>query len=111
MLSSFQGALNPVLLVAATNWPEGISSKLRCSGRLDRELMVPLPDARQRQNILKQLIAVHRHRLSGDEVADVAKRAYGFSGADLSVLIRYGWLNCVDERSSQVSFNPSCDYK
>lgn len=94
--------MNPVLLVAATSWPNGIASKLRCSGRLDRELMVPLPDAQQRLKILEQLISVHNHRISSDDLADVAKRGYGFSGADLSVLIRYGWLNCVGRNDRQV---------
>ncbi|XP_042208704.1 peroxisome biogenesis factor 1-like isoform X2 [Homarus americanus] len=108
-IHTLQTSSEPVLLVAATSRPDGITSKLRCSGRLNRELMVPLPDAQQRLNILHQLLSSHYHRLGKEEVTEVAKRAYGFSGADLNVLLRCSWLSCVErldkERTEELSLS------
>ncbi|XP_045131393.1 ATPase family protein 2 homolog isoform X2 [Portunus trituberculatus] len=94
-IQMLQTAPKPVFLVAATCQPSQVSSKLRSPGRLERELMVPLPDAQQRQRIFHQLISTHHHDLNENDIASIAKKAYGFSGADLSVLIRCAWLACA----------------
>lgn len=72
-----------VLLVAATTAPNGIAMELRRSGRLDREIVVPVPDRVARKEILDG-------RLRGLPVEGVidldslAKITSGFTGADLS---------------------------
>lgn len=86
----------PVVVVAASSHPERVHPRLRCPGKLDREVMVPLPDTRHRALILHRLLAAHRHTLHTHQVQAIANRAYGFSGADLSVLLRCAWLACVN---------------
>ncbi|KAK8407506.1 hypothetical protein O3P69_002211 [Scylla paramamosain] len=94
-IQMLQTAQKPVFLLAATCQPSRVSSKLRSPGRLERELMVPLPDAQQRHRIFHQLISTHHHDLIENDIANIAKKAYGFSGADLSVLVRCAWLACA----------------
>lgn len=65
--------------------------------------MVPLPDAQQRERIFQQLMSAQHHNLTDEDITSIAKRAYGFSGADLSVLIRCAWLACV-KRTKKVQY-------
>jgi SpoVK/Ycf46/Vps4 family AAA+-type ATPase len=74
-----------VLILAATNAPWHLDSAFRRPGRFDRILFVPPPDAPARASIL-------RLQLRGKPMTDVdfdhlAKKAEGFSGADLRAVI------------------------
>lgn len=104
----WQTAPQPVFLVAATCQPTQVSPKLRSPGRLERELMVPLPDVLQRERIFQQLMSAHHHDLTDEAITSIAKKAYGFSGADLSVLVRCAWLACVKRTKEKVQFTKSC---
>ncbi|KAG0717949.1 Spermatogenesis-associated protein 5 [Chionoecetes opilio] len=104
-----QSASRPVFLIAATSQPARVAPKLRSPGRLEREIMVPLPDAQQRGRIFQQLMSTHRHDLTEDDINSVAKKAYGFSGADLSVLIRCAWLACTKRTKEKEDLKLSRD--
>ncbi|XP_066963907.1 LOW QUALITY PROTEIN: ATPase family gene 2 protein homolog A-like [Macrobrachium rosenbergii] len=88
---------NPVFLIAATSRIEGVSQKLRCSGRFDKEILVPLPTAQQRSQILHKLISSHRHDVLPEDITSIARQAYGFSGADLNLLLKCAWFRCVQK--------------
>ncbi len=71
-----------IVIVAATNRPDVLDPALLRPGRFDRQITVSLPDRRGREAILK----VHaRNKKFGDDIdlAALAKRTPGFSGADL----------------------------
>ncbi|HEV2331864.1 MAG TPA: AAA family ATPase, partial [Gammaproteobacteria bacterium] len=75
-----------VILVAATNRPDVLDPALLRPGRFDRQVVVPLPDVRGREQILK----VHMRKVPmGDDVkpAIIARGTPGFSGADLANLV------------------------
>src|SRR6266540_1296704 len=75
-----------VVVIAATNRPETLDPALLRPGRFDRQVIIPLPNQRERQAIL----AVHaRGKKLGDDVdLDVVSRGTpGFSGADLANLV------------------------
>lgn len=75
-----------VILVAATNRPEILDKALLRPGRIDRQIIVPLPDVNGREQILK----VHSKDVPIDSEVDwkrVAKGTPGFSGAELSNLV------------------------
>ena len=75
-----------VVVVAATNRPEVLDPALLRPGRFDRQVIIPLPNQRERRAIL----AVHtRGKQLGDDVdLDVIARGTpGFSGADLANLV------------------------
>jgi cell division protease FtsH len=75
-----------VILIAATNRPDVLDPALLRPGRFDRQVVVPVPDVKGREEILK----VHSKRtpLSGDVVlTDLARGTPGFTGADLENLV------------------------
>jgi cell division protease FtsH len=75
-----------VIVIAATNRPDVLDPALLRPGRFDRQVVVPLPDVRGREQIVK----VHMRKVPVD--ADVkpqiiARGTPGFSGADLANLV------------------------
>ncbi len=75
-----------VIVIAASNRPDVLDPALLRPGRFDRQVVVPLPDVRGREQILK----VHLRQVPlHDEVdpAIIARATPGFSGADLSNLV------------------------
>jgi cell division protease FtsH len=75
-----------VVVIAATNRPEVLDPALLRPGRFDRQVIIPLPNQRERRAIL----AVHARgkQLGPDVDLDVIARATpGFSGADLANLV------------------------
>ncbi|WP_289170379.1 ATP-dependent zinc metalloprotease FtsH [uncultured Parasutterella sp.] len=75
-----------VIVIAATNRPDVLDPALLRPGRFDRQVVVPLPDIRGREQILK----VHMRKIPvGADVdeAILARGTPGFSGADLANLV------------------------
>ena len=75
-----------VIVIAATNRPDVLDKALLRPGRFDRQVVVPLPDVRGRELILK----VHMRKVPiNDDVQPqiIARGTPGFSGADLANLV------------------------
>ena len=75
-----------VILVAATNRPDVLDPALLRPGRFDRRVVVPRPDVKGREGILK--VHVRKVPLSEDvDVLKLARSTSGFAGADLENLV------------------------
>ena len=75
-----------VILIAATNRPDILDSALLRPGRFDRRIIVNMPDAKGREDILK--VHVRKIPLAEDvKLSVLARSTPGFSGADLSNLV------------------------
>ena len=75
-----------VIVIAATNRPDVLDPALLRPGRFDRQVVVPLPDVRGRDQILK----VHMRKVpisDGVNARTIARGTPGFSGADLANLV------------------------
>jgi cell division protease FtsH len=84
-MDGFEGN-DGVIVIAATNRPDVLDPALLRPGRFDRQVIVPLPDIRGREQILK----VHMRKVPiSDDVKPglIARGTPGFSGADLANLI------------------------
>ncbi len=84
-MDGFEGS-EGVIVIAATNRPDVLDPALLRPGRFDRQVVVPLPDVRGREQILK----VHMRKVPlGDDVKPslIARGTPGFSGADLANLV------------------------
>lgn len=73
------------LLVAATNVLDGLEPTLVREGRFDAKLRLDLPDANEREEILKALVC--RHRALTGVLTDLARRTPGWSPARLKSLV------------------------
>ncbi len=75
-----------VIVIAATNRPDVLDPALLRPGRFDRQVVVPLPDVRGREQILR----VHMRKVPIDDdvrPSIIARGTPGFSGADLANLV------------------------
>ncbi len=84
-MDGFEGS-EGVIVIAATNRPDVLDPALLRPGRFDRQVIVPLPDIKGREQILK----VHMKNVKAAKDIDVgliARGTPGFSGADLANLI------------------------
>src|SRR5438552_14996789 len=75
-----------VIVIAATNRPDVLDPALLRPGRFDRQVVVPLPDIRGREEILK--VHMRKVPLAPDVKPDIIARGTpGFSGADLANIV------------------------
>ena len=90
-----------VIVIAATNRPDVLDPALLRAGRFDRQVQVPLPDVRGREQILR----VHTRAVPLADDIDLAKTARavpGFSGADLANLVNEAALFAARVSKSRV---------
>ncbi len=84
-MDGFEGNVG-VIVIAATNRPDVLDPALMRPGRFDRQVVVPLPDIRGREQIL--LVHMRKVPVAPDVKADIIARGTpGFSGADLANLV------------------------
>jgi len=84
-MDGFEGNVG-VIVIAATNRPDVLDPALLRPGRFDRQVVVPLPDIRGREQIL--MVHMRKVPVSQDVKADIIARGTpGFSGADLANLV------------------------
>jgi cell division protease FtsH len=90
-----------VILIAATNRPDVLDPALLRPGRFDRRVVVPLPDVRGREEILR----VHTRKIPLNDDVDLsilARGAPGFSGAELSNMVNEAALNAARNNRKSV---------
>jgi len=90
-----------VILIAATNRPDVLDPALLRPGRFDRQVVVPVPDVKGREGILK----VHARNVPLAKDVDfkvVARGTPGFTGADLANLINEASLLAARKNKNQV---------
>jgi len=93
-----------VILISATNRPDVLDPALLRPGRFDRQVVVPVPDIRGRELILK----VHSRKTPLDEDVElgvIARGTPGFSGADLENLINEAALMAAKLGKDKVSMH------
>ena len=87
-------SLQNVLVIAATNRPDMLDAAVMRPGRFDRLIYVPSPDVES----LKEIFKIHAHSmpLSRDvTLEELARRAQGYSGADIEAICREAAMNAL----------------
>jgi len=100
-MDGFEGK-EGVIVMAATNRPDVLDPALLRPGRFDRQIVVPLPDIKGRDKILK----VHMKKLALDKTVDamlIARGTPGFSGADLANLANEAALFAAKENKRRIT--------
>jgi len=93
-----------IIVIAATNRPDVLDPALLRPGRFDRQVVVPLPDIRGRELILK----VHMRKVPLDDNVNpsvIARGTPGFSGADLANLVNEAALFAARANKRVVSMD------
>ncbi len=93
-----------VIIVAATNRPDVLDPALLRPGRFDRQVVVPIPDVRGREQILQ----VHAQKLplaTDVDWAIIARGTPGFSGADLENLVNEAALLAARTNETKVTMS------
>ncbi|MBI4228503.1 MAG: ATP-dependent metallopeptidase FtsH/Yme1/Tma family protein [Deltaproteobacteria bacterium] len=91
-----------IIVIAATNRPDVLDPALLRPGRFDRQVVVPRPDVRGREEILK----VHTTNTPVDESVSlelIARSTPGFSGADLENLVNEAALHAARIGRTKIS--------
>lgn len=93
-----------VIVIAATNRPDVLDPALLRPGRFDRQVVVPLPDVRGREQIL--LVHLRKVPLAEDvKPGVIARGTPGFSGADLANLVNEAALFAAKANKRLVEMN------
>src|SRR5215831_1611591 len=91
-----------VILLAATNRPDVLDPALLRPGRFDRQVVVPLPDRRGREGILR-IHTRHLHLAADVDLERLARTATGLSGADLANLCNEAALCAARHNRTEVT--------
>jgi len=75
-----------ILILGATNIPWGLDTAIR--RRFEKRIYIPLPEVEARKNLLLNLMKTTPHKLNDKDFEEIAKKTDGYSGSDLSVLVR-----------------------
>lgn len=100
-MDGFEGTQG-IIMIAATNRPDVLDPALLRPGRFDRQVVVPLPDLKGREQILR----VHMKKVPLDDNVDartIARGTPGFSGADLANLVNEAALFAAREDAQLVT--------
>ena len=90
-----------VIVVAATNRPDVLDPALLRPGRFDRQVILDLPDIKDREEILK-VHSKNKPFASEVNLRKIAERTPGFSGADLANLINEGAILAARSDKKQI---------
>lgn len=100
-MDGFEGK-EGVIVMAATNRPDVLDPALLRPGRFDRQVVVPLPDIRGREQILT--VHMQKVRFAQDiDVKAIARGTPGFSGADLANLVNESALFAARSNKKMVT--------
>ena len=90
-----------IVVMAATNRPDILDPALLRPGRFDRQVVVPIPDIKGREEILK----IHARKVPVADDVDfsvIARQTPGFTGADLANLVNEAALLAARDNSDKV---------
>ncbi|MFA5602292.1 MAG: ATP-dependent zinc metalloprotease FtsH [Bacilli bacterium] len=93
-----------IIVIAATNRPDVLDPALLRPGRFDRRIVVNLPDAKGRKEIL-EVHAQNKKLSSNVTFKYIAQRTAGFSGADLENLLNEAALLAVRRGKERISLS------
>ncbi|MBQ6860718.1 MAG: ATP-dependent zinc metalloprotease FtsH [Clostridia bacterium] len=96
------GTNSGIIVLAATNRPDILDRALQRPGRFDRQILVPAPDVKAREEILK--LYAKKKKLAGDiDLSVIAKNTAGFTGADLENMMNEAALLAARKDRTTIS--------
>lgn len=93
-----------VIVIAATNRPDVLDPALLRPGRFDRQVVIDLPDLKEREDILN-VHAKGKPITKDTDLKKIAERTPGFSGADLSNLLNEAAILTARKNKKEISLD------
>jgi cell division protease FtsH len=90
-----------VIVLAATNRPDVLDPAILRPGRFDRMVVVHMPDAKGREEIL-EVHAKNKKFAEGVNLKDLAKKTIGYSGADLENILNEAAIMAAQEGDKEI---------
>lgn len=98
------GTNSGVIVLAATNRPDILDPALQRPGRFDRQIVVPAPDVKAREEILA--LYAKKKKLSGEiDLGVLAKNTAGFTGADLENMLNEAALLAARKDKTSITMD------
>jgi len=91
-----------ILVLGATNIPWSLDSAIR--RRFEKRIYIPLPDAPARVNMFKLSLGETPHSLTDDDFKKLTMRSEGYSGADITIVVRDAMMQPVRKVQSATHF-------
>jgi len=95
---------NGIVVICATNFAESLDKALTRPGRLDKQVVVPVPDLKGRMEIL-QLYAEKMEMAKSVDLEVIARRTAGMTGADLFNILNIAAVRCSAENFDNVQMS------
>lgn len=98
-----------VVVLGATNRANALDPAIRRPGRFDREVEIGIPSASDRFDILRVSLRRLPHKLSDEQIRDLASTAHGYVGADLSALCKEAALLALKRAFTDAGISSGTD--
>lgn len=103
-MDGFDTAQSSVVVIAATNRPDVLDKALLRPGRFDRQVTVPYPDLKSREEILR--VHVKSVKLADDvDLPKVARASVGMTGADIANLINEAAITASRKNQTSITMH------
>jgi cell division protease FtsH len=106
-MDGFEGETN-VIVIAATNRPDVLDPALLRPGRFDRQVVLEIPDLKEREAILK-VHCTKKPLMADVDLKKIAERTSGFSGADLANLLNEAAIATAKVNKKEISMQTIFD--
>jgi vacuolar protein-sorting-associated protein 4 len=90
------------LIIAATNLPWDLDQAML--RRFERRICIPLPDGTAREGLIQNKLQSAYHSLDDSHIQALAQATNGYSGADLTTLVRDALMQPIREMEQAESF-------
>lgn len=94
--------MDGILVLGATNIPWVLDSAIR--RRFEKRIFIPLPEEHARLVMFKLHLGNTPHQVSDDDLKELAKRTDGYSGADISIVVRDSLMEPVRKVQTATHF-------
>ncbi|XP_067652878.1 vacuolar protein sorting-associated protein 4-like [Haliotis asinina] len=91
-----------VLVLGATNIPWSLDSAIR--RRFEKRIYIPLPDAPARTEMFKLHLGSTPHQLNDEDFRELGFKTEGYSGADISIVVRDALMQPVRKVQTATHF-------
>jgi vacuolar protein-sorting-associated protein 4 len=104
-LDGVGNSMDGVLLLGATNLPWNLDVAMR--RRFERKIYIPLPDLKARIDVFRINLAKAKNTLTEQQFQELGKLSEGFSGADISIVVRDAVMEPIRMVMKATHFKPA----